>query len=81
MKTREVREGLDTVSKRKEVIIMTRKIIHVAAARDENGESLYVVADDGTLWRLGGRSSDQWRQLPPLPPTSGDRCRDGLVAR
>jgi len=64
-----------------EVIIMTRKIIHVANARDESGESLYAVADDGTLWQLVRGSVHRWQQLPPLPPTPGDRCRDGLVAR
>jgi len=39
------------------------------------------VADDGTLWQLVRGSVHRWQQLPPLPPTPGDRCRDGLVAR
>lgn len=42
-----------------------RRFAQIQAVVTDDGNFLFAVATDGTLWELAGRSG--WQQLPPLP--------------
>jgi hypothetical protein len=54
---------------------MGRKIVQIAAGKEDGRLQIFALADDGTLWRIQGVGAlpdpaSQWERLPDLPELS-----------